>query len=208
MYFIPNPFIPNTIMYKTGDLAKYLPNGEISYAGRVDNQVKIRGLRIELDEIENAILEFDDIENCIVAVKTDNTDRQYIVAYLITTNMISFSKLRKHLKDILPQYMIPTYFVILDKIPYLPNGKINKKALPTPKITTDDVESNYIPPKTDLEIKIVNIFQNLLSVSPIGINDNFFELGGDSLNAINLSAKIYSKFNIEIFVNINKSIFT
>ena len=188
--FIENPFIPNTIMYKTGDLAKYLPNGEISYAGRVDNQVKIRGLRIELDEIENAILEFDDIENCIVAVKTDNTDRQYIVAYLITTNMISFSKLRKHLKDILPQYMIPTYFVILDKIPYLPNGKINKKALPTPKITTDDVESNYIPPKTDLEIKIVNIFQNLLSVSPIGINDNFFELGGDSLLAINLQIEL------------------
>jgi len=203
--FISNPFIQNAIMYKTGDLAKFLPNGEISYVGRIDNQVKIRGLRIELDEIEKAILGFESIENCIISVKTDNTNRQFIVAYLITTNTISFNKLRNYLKNILPKYMIPTYFVILDKIPYLPNGKINKNALPTPKIATNEMEQNYIPPKTDLEIKIVNIFQNLLSVSPIGINDNFFELGGDSLLAINLQIELTKFTNAvtysDIFLN-------
>ena len=188
--FVPNPFIPNTLMYRTGDLAKYLNNGEISYVGRIDNQVKIRGLRIELDEIEKTILNYENIENCIISVKNDKTDRQFIVAYLITNNTISINKLRNHLQKILPKYMIPTHFVILDKIPYLPNGKINKNALPTPKITNEDSNSNYLPPKTNLEIQIVNIFQNLLSISPIGIHDNFFELGGDSLLAINLQIEL------------------
>ena len=203
--FITNPFLENSIMYKTGDLAKFLPNGELSYIGRIDNQVKIRGLRIELDEIEKSILKFKHIEKCIISAKKDSNDRQYIIAYLVINNRISIHNLREFLKEMLPKYMIPTYFVILDEIPYLPNGKINKKALPDPDIKNQVSTQKYIAPKTKLEIQIVNIFQNLLSVTPIGMKDNFFELGGDSLLAINLQIELSKITNTitysDIFLN-------
>lgn len=203
--FIQNPFLENSIMYKTGDLAKFLPNGELSYIGRVDNQVKIRGLRIELDEIEKCILKFNNIEKCIISAKKDVNDRQYIIAYLLINSRISIHNLREFLKELLPKYMIPTYFVILDEIPYLPNGKIDKKSLPEPDVKNQVSSQKYIAPKTKLEIQIVNIFQNLLSVTPIGIKDNFFELGGDSLLAINLQIELSKITNAitysDIFLN-------
>jgi fengycin family lipopeptide synthetase D len=202
--FMQNPFIENSIMYKTGDLAKYLKNGELYYIGRVDNQVKIRGLRIELDEIEKCILKYKNIEKCIITAKNDSNNRQYIVAYLLVNDRISVHNLREFLKEQLPKYMIPTYFVFLDEIPYLPNGKIDKKSLPEPDVNKQII-NNYVAPKTDLEIKIVNIFQNLLSISPIGVNDNFFELGGDSLLAINLQIELAKITNTityaDIFLN-------
>lgn len=203
--FIPNPFINNSIMYKTGDLAKFLPDGELDYIGRIDNQVKIRGLRIELDEIEKAILKYKNIEKCIISAKKDDDERQFIIAYLLVNKRISIHNLREFLKELLPKYMIPTYFVILDSIPYLPNGKIDKKSLPEPDMENELTHQKYIAPKTKLEIQIVNIFQNLLSISPIGIKDNFFELGGDSLLAINLQIELSKITNAityaDIFLN-------
>lgn len=185
--FIKSPF-DNSTIYRTGDLVKYLPNGEIDYIGRIDNQVKIRGLRIELGEIESCILKYPNVDKCVITATKDMNDRQFIVAYLTVKDRISTNKLREFLKDMLPKYMVPSYFVILDEMPYLNNGKINKKALPSPVINSSSTE--YIAPKGRLQLQITNIFQSLLSVSPIGINDNFFELGGDSLLAINLQIEL------------------
>lgn len=185
-------------MYKTGDLGKYLSNGEIYYIGRIDNQIKIRGLRIELDEIENCILKYPHIDKCIITSDVDNNSRQFIVAYLTVTDRISTNKLRMYLKTLLPKYMIPSYFVILDKLPYLNNGKINKKALPKPDLNAICTEKvKYVAPSNRLELQITNVFQSLLSISPIGIDDNFFELGGDSLLAINLQVELL-KLNLNI----------
>lgn len=175
-------------MYKTGDLAKFLPNGELSYIGRIDNQIKIRGLRIELDEIENKILEFPSINKTILLAQTDSNNRTFLVAYLTVKDKISITKLREHLRKYLPKYMIPSYFEILDEFPYLPNGKVNKKALPAPKIQQSTQE--YIPARNEMDKKILEIFEKLLNLSPISITDNFFELGGDSLLAINLQIEL------------------
>ena len=189
--FVQDIFYPNERMYQTGDLATYLPNGEIHYIGRVDNQIKIRGLRIELDEIENCILQYPNIDKCIISSDVDSNNRQFIVAYLTVTDRISINKLRMFLKTLLPKYMVPSYFIILDKIPYLNNGKINKKALPKVDLTSSNaMATTYVAPRNKLELQITSIFQSLLSISPIGINDNFFELGGDSLLAINLQVEL------------------
>ncbi len=183
--YTPNSKRP---MYRTGDLAKFLPNGEIMYLGRIDNQIKIRGLRIELDEIENKILEYPKIKKAIIIAKTDNNNRKYLVAYLTVKDRISINKLREHLRKYLPKYMVPAYFEILDEFPYLPNGKVNKKVLPEPHMQLNSQE--FIPARNDLDKKILQLFEKLLNISPIGITDNFFELGGDSLLAINLQIEI------------------
>ncbi len=204
--YLKNPFVRNSIMYKTGDICKYKKDGEIYCMGRIDNQVKIRGLRIELDEIEKCILKYNNIDKCIVTGDKDENERQFIVAYLTITNRISTNKLREFLKSLLPRYMIPSYFVVLDKIPYLNNGKVNKKALPKVDITyKKDKKTEYVAPRGNLELQLVSAFQNILAISPIGIDDNFFELGGDSLLAINLQVELMKmKINVtyaELFEN-------
>lgn len=190
-------------MYRSGDLAKYLPNGNIMYVERIDNQVKIRGLRIELDEIENKILEYPNVKKAVILAKTDNNNRKYIVAYLTVKERISINKLREYLRKYLPKYMIPSYFEILDEFPYLASGKVNKKILPPPKMQNTNQE--FIPARNDLDKKILYIFENLLNLSPIGITDNFFELGGDSLLAIKLQIELMKISNeityADIFLN-------
>lgn len=204
--FIQDIFHPNEKMYKTGDLAKFLDNGELCCLGRVDNQIKIRGLRVELDEIEKNILKYPNIDKCIISAQEDNNKRQYIVAYLTVIDKISINKLRAYLKNILPQYMLPSYFIILDKIPYLNNGKVNKKALPKTKYEKSEEEKAlYVAPMNKTEFELVNVFQKLLSISPIGIDDNFFELGGDSLLAMNLQVELlklnYKITYSDVFIN-------
>lgn len=196
--FLPDCFVPNEIMYKTGDLAKELPNGEIHYIGRIDNQIKIRGLRIELGEIESCILKYPNIDKCVITANTDANHRQYITAYITVTDRISINKLRMFLSELLPKYMLPSYFMILSEFPYLNNGKIDKKALPKPEVNKIHTKkSNYVAPTNKLELQIASVFQSLLSISPIGIDDNFFELGGDSLLAINLQVELL-KLNLSI----------
>ena len=187
--FIPNPFIENTIMYKTGDICKYLPNSEIDYLERADNQVKIRGLRIELGEIEAKLMSHRSIEKAIVIKQTMN-NRDFISAYFTIKKKVNISELRKNLSKYLPKYMVPSYFTVLDDFPYTPNGKINKKALPLPNEILSSSGEEYVAPKTDLQIKLVNMFEQILNISPIGINDNFFELGGDSILAMNLNIEL------------------
>ena len=188
--FISNPFIPNSIMYKTGDLCMMLPSGEIQYLERIDNQVKIRGLRIELGEIEAKISSYPNIQKSCVIKQTIN-NRDFISAYFTVNKRINISELRKYLSGILPKYMVPSYYTVLDDFPYTPNGKINKKVLPLPKEILGATEANtYVAPKTDLEKKLVSIWEKILNTSPIGLNDNFFELGGDSILAMNLNIEL------------------
>lgn len=194
--FMQDIFKPNLIMYKTGDLVKFLPSGELDYIGRIDNQVKIRGLRIELDEIEKWIMRYDNINKVVLSSSTDKKGRQYLVAYITVKNRISINELKMYLSKHIPKYMVPTHFIILNKFPYLPNGKIDKKMLPLPN---EDITSNkkFVAPTNNLEIKICKIFENLLSVSPISTYDNFFDIGGDSLLAMALQLELL-KFNIHI----------
>ena len=186
--YLKNPF-KNNIMYKSGDLCKYDKNGNIYCLGRTDNQIKIRGMRIELEEIENKILEFPGIKK-VKVIKQIVGNREIISAYFIPFKKIRIPELRRYLYSCLPKYMIPSYFTPVDEFPYTPNGKIDQKSLPIPKGVLQSEHSNYIAPKTDLEIKLVSIWESILNTKPIGIKDNFFELGGDSVLAMSLTIQL------------------
>lgn len=192
--FINNPYIKDDIIYNTGDLASWNDNGEINCLGRSDFQVKVRGLRIELGEIEKQMLEYPGIIKSVVNVKNDNLDRQMLCGYFVANTRVSISDLRNHLSKYLPSYMIPSYLMQLDDFTYTPNGKVDKKALPAPKI---EVNKTIIAPETPLEKLIASLFEELLGVSPISINDNFFEIGGDSILALKLQMKLLNN-NINI----------
>lgn len=188
----------NKILYKTGDLGYYCNNGEIMCLGRCDNQVKIRGLRIELEEIENEILNFEEIDNCVVVKKISKEGHEFLCAYFKSSNKININTIRSSLQSKLPKYMVPQYFVELDEIPYTPNGKIDRKKLPMPNIKVKNKE--IVLPRNDTDKVLIDLLKDMINVQNISIEDSFFELGGDSLTAINLCTKIYSKFNVQIFV--------
>ena len=198
--FVYNPFIPNTIMYKTGDIGLYKENGEIICLGRVDHQVKLRGLRIELSEIENVLIEHFSISNCIVVKKISNDNHEFLCAYYTSDEIINENNLRSVLKSKLPNYMVPQFFVKLDKLPYTPNGKIDKKALPD--IDFDKIKSNkeITKPRNEIDNILISSLVDLLKIKNISINDSFYDLGGDSLVAIQLCSIIYHKLNVQISI--------
>ncbi|MTJ08953.1 non-ribosomal peptide synthetase [Anabaena sp. UHCC 0204] len=195
--FIENPFNSNNKLYKTGDLARYLANGQIEYLGRIDNQVKVRGFRIELGEIEAVINAYPDVNQGVVISRVDSPGNQRLVAYLVTKDGFDLPQLRDLLKLQLPDYMIPATFVVLDSLPLTPNGKIDKKALPAPEIDLSK-EKEFVPPQTPTEEMIANIFATVLNVQLVGIHDNFFELGGHSLLATQVISRLRKAFEIEI----------
>lgn len=193
--FIPNPFAGGKL-YKTGDLVRYLADGNIEYLGRIDNQVKLRGLRIELGEIQTILDSHPQINQSVVIIQTDSEDNQRLVAYIASQHQaLTPKELRQFLQPKLPAYMIPSAFVILPEFPLNPNGKVDLKKLPLPNETAL-VESVYVAPRNPTETILVNIWQEVLSLAKIGINDNFFELGGHSLKAITLVSKIQEKMGI------------
>ncbi|NOU17175.1 MAG: amino acid adenylation domain-containing protein [Bacteroidales bacterium] len=183
-------------MYRTGDLARWLPDGNIEFLGRMDNQVKIRGYRIELGEIENAILKSNKIKECVVIVREDNGEK-YLCAYVVCKADFDQQTLRDHLSKLLPDYMIPSYFVVMDELPLTANGKVNRKALPTPDVKAS-VE--YTPPSNETEEKLVEIWSEVLNISKemISVIENFFVLGGNSLKAILLINRIRKVFEVEV----------
>ena len=187
--FIPNPFLEGVTMYRSGDLGKYLEDGNILCLGRSDHQIKIRGLRIELEEIESVLLKYPNIIKVAVTKQTLQ-NREFISAYYVSDKRISVTELRKYLSSYLPKYMVPSYYTALDDLPYTPNGKVDKKLLPLPSDIIDSNKDDYEAPKTDIQKQIVSLFENVLNTKPIGINDNFFELGGDSLLAMNLNMEL------------------
>ncbi len=197
--FIENPFILEQKMYKTGDLARWLPDGNIEFLGRIDHQVKIRGFRIELGEIESQLLKYEGISEVIVIAKEDKNKSSYLCGYICGEREYSISELREHLSKELPDYMLPAYFIQLNKLPLNINGKIDYKALPEPdgNINTG---IEYIAATNEIEEKLVSIWNEVLGVEKIGINDNFFELGGHSLKAIKIVSIIQKELMAEISV--------
>ncbi|MFH6945170.1 amino acid adenylation domain-containing protein [Flavobacterium sp. FlaQc-50] len=196
--FIPSPFNSQKRAYRTGDLAKWLPNGEISYLGRIDNQVKIRGNRIELGEIETRIQEFDYVEHVAVLVKGDSTLRKYLVAYVISKPGYTQELLFDHLKDSLPDYMIPSRIIELDSFPLTNSGKLNRKALSD--LEEETAVSSYEAPRNEMESELVSIWEEVLNQNKIGIRDNFFWIGGDSILSIRLISKINKKFDVSLTI--------
>ncbi len=184
-------------MYRTGDLTRWLPDGNIEYLGRIDNQVKVRGFRIELGEIENQLLRHKGIKEAVVIAREDHNGDKYLCAYVVSDFDFNTLEIRAFLAEELPEYMIPSYFVEMDEIPHTSSGKINRKALPEPEgnIITG-VE--YVAPITELEEKLATIWSEILRVEKVGIQDNFFELGGHSLKATTMSARIMKELKVEL----------
>ncbi|KWC26759.1 non-ribosomal peptide synthetase [Burkholderia ubonensis] len=188
--FIADPFsaAPHARLYRTGDLARYRVDGNIEFLGRIDHQVKLRGLRIELGEIEATLREHPSVADCVVIAKTDG-DRTFLIAYVATASA-DVAELRGYLSGRLPGYMVPSRFVALPSLPLLPNGKINRKALPVPAYPVDEARPDA-PAVTPREILLASIWKDVLQLPSIGIHDNFFELGGDSI----LSIQVISRAN-------------
>ncbi|MBW4507955.1 MAG: amino acid adenylation domain-containing protein [Scytonematopsis contorta HA4267-MV1] len=187
--FIPNPFNhqQESRLYKTGDLARYLPNGDIEYLGRIDNQVKILGFRIELGEIEAVLNTHPQIQQAVVIATEDILGNKRLVAYVVTTNLTPH-QLREFLKPKLPEYMMPSVFVTLDTLPLTANGKIDRKALPAPDGEISR-EQEYVAPRTKTEKILTNIWQELLLKEKVSIHDNLFEIGGDSILSIQVVSR-------------------
>ncbi|MEG4497438.1 amino acid adenylation domain-containing protein [Microcoleus sp. F10-C6] len=225
--FIPNPFINNeedglenaedrsvssllpssffllpssNRLYKTGDLARYLPDGNIEYLGRTDNQVKIRGFRIEMGEIEAVLVGHPDVSQAAIAVQLDASGNKCLAAYAVSRpgQILAAGTLRSFLQERLPDYMIPAGFVFLDALPLNPNGKVDRRALATQKWQSSDAAPNEtiaVAPRDQLELQVTEIWQQVLGINSIGIRDNFFEVGGHSLLAAHLLAEIEKVFD-------------
>ena len=190
--FIPNPFSKEaTRLYKTGDLARYLPSGDIEYIGRIDNQVKVRGFRIELGEIEAVISQYPAMRETVVVVREDSVNSQRIVAYVVaqTEQTLTIDELRRFLESKLPNYMVPAVFVTLEALPLTPNGKVDRKALPAPDTARSELDKQLVAPRNSIEAKLTEIWAEVLDVELVGIFDNFFEIGGDSIFATIVIAK-------------------
>jgi amino acid adenylation domain-containing protein len=197
--FIPNPFgAPGTRLYRTGDLARYLPDGNIVFLGRLDFQVKIRGFRIELGEIQSALELLPAVSQSIVIAHQDSSGDKRLVAYLLTHQSISIAEIRDALRQRLPDYMIPSVFIILEAMPLTPNGKIDRQALPAPPTARDALEDSYTPPRTQVEEMLAHIWAQVLGLDRVGIDDNFFSIGGHSLLATRAMSRINSSFQIDL----------
>ncbi|MGA9379611.1 MAG: condensation domain-containing protein, partial [Phormidium sp.] len=175
------------LLYKTGDLARYLPDGNIEYLGRIDNQVKIRGFRIELGEIESILGQHPQVQASVVIAREDIPGNKRLVAYIIpkAEARLSNSEVRQYLKAVLPEYMIPSAFVILESFPLTPNGKVDRRALPKPE-SRAGIDTSIVVPRTPVEETLAQIWKQVLGVEQVSIHDNFFELGGDSILSIQI----------------------
>ena len=198
--FMKDPFQSDeeNRLYKTGDLGRWLADGSIEFLGRIDHQVKIRGFRIELGEIENQLLKLDGLKEAVVLARVDTTEDKYLCAYLIAEKEFSTNEIRQHLSVNLPEYMIPSYFIQLEKLPLTANGKLDLKALPEPE---GRVETDYVAPQNELEEILAGIWGEVLGKERIGIDDNFFELGGHSLKATGIVLRIHKVLNVALSLN-------
>jgi acyl carrier protein len=201
--FISDPFspTPGARLYKTGDLARFLPDGNIEYLGRVDHQVKIRGFRIELGEIEGALASHPAVREAAVMAREDVAGEKRLVVYYTASNAngkaTGVAELRSHLSGKLPEYMVPAAYVRIERMPLTANGKLDRKALPMPQGDAYAVRG-YEAPQGEMETRLAQIWADVLKISRVGRNDNFFELGGHSLLAMQVMARIRHNFNLEL----------
>jgi len=207
--FIANPFCeeissfgPSNLLYKTGDLGRYLPDGNIELIGRIDNQVKIRGFRIELAEIEAVLSQHPAVRESVVLVWEETNARKRLVAYVVPdareqNSSLSSSELRQFLQERLPEYMVPSAFVLLEKLPLTPNGKLDRRALPQ-KYDHVFEETAFIEPQTPTEKELAQIWMAILELEKVGINESFFAIGGHSLMAMQLVSRVRMRFGVEL----------
>ncbi|NEQ65236.1 MAG: amino acid adenylation domain-containing protein, partial [Symploca sp. SIO2D2] len=212
--FISNPFdnSKSTKLYKTGDLVRYLPDGNIEFISRIDHQVKVRGYRIETGEIEATLTQHPSVKETVVLATEDNLGNQRLVAYLVrdaetiassnpeVSETEQIKKLKQYLQERLPEYMIPSGFVMLSQLPLTPNGKVDRKALPVPDLASS-VTTEYVAPETETQKALAQIWQEVLGVEKVGINDNFFDLGGHSLMATQVVSRVRQTLAMEIAVS-------
>jgi amino acid adenylation domain-containing protein len=200
--FVKNPFVKGKRMYKSGDLAKWLPDQNIEFFGRKDNQVKIRGYRIEIEEVKKKILSFKDIKDVVIIPKEDEKAEKVLCAYFVSDIEISRSDLREYLSGLLPDYMIPSFFTQLDRFPLTRSGKIDRKKIFQMEYRSDAKE-NYIPPRNDLEKKLAEIWSEILGIesNKIGIDSDFIELGGHSVKATIMVSKLFKTLNVKILLS-------
>jgi tyrocidine synthetase III len=190
---------PDRLLYRTGDLVKWRPDGKIEFLGRIDHQVKVRGFRIELGEIENRLLNHDDVKEALVMAKDAEAGEKFLCAYIVSHSRqpIPEAELRAYIAAELPDYMVPAYIIQLERMPLNPNGKVDRKALPEPDVSAKE---NHVPPQTDTEIKVAEIIAGVLGLdkAQVGKYDNFFLLGGHSLKAATLVGQIHKVFSVEM----------
>ncbi|HEX8174593.1 MAG TPA: amino acid adenylation domain-containing protein, partial [Pyrinomonadaceae bacterium] len=191
--FIPHPFSlePGSLLYNTGDRGRYWADGNIEFLGRVDHQVKVRGFRIELGEIEAVLSEHPATREAVVVAREDVSGEKRLVSYLVLHEGCAptVSELRQFVKQKLPDYMVPSAFIILQQLPLTPNGKLDRRALPAPEGERPDLSADYQPPRDEVERELARIWKEVLAVEQVGIHDNFFELGGDSILSIQIISR-------------------
>lgn len=200
--FVPHPFSPSlgTRLYKTGDLVRYLPSGEIEFCGRIDQQVKLRGFRIELGEIETVLSQHMNVCEAVVVPWEDEPGDKRLAAYVSPhpEQTLPASELRRFLQEKLPEYMIPSAFIVRQTLPLTPSGKIDRRALPPPGTSCPELEAAYVAPQTELEQAIATIWQKVLNVERVGVHDSFFELGGHSLLLVQVHSQLYERFKTDL----------
>ncbi|HEY6186814.1 MAG TPA: amino acid adenylation domain-containing protein, partial [Pyrinomonadaceae bacterium] len=200
--FVPHPYSaePGQRLYKTGDLARYLPDGNIEFIGRNDAQVKVRGFRIELGEIEATLGSHASVQDAVVLARDEGRGDKRLVAYVATgeAQPLTPGELRRHLKEKLPEYMMPSAFVMLEKLPLTPNGKVDRQALPALDHERPELDATFATPQTPTEEMLAGIWADVLKLERIGIDDDFFELGGHSLLATQLISRVREIFHVEL----------
>ena len=194
--FVPDPFsrIPGGRLYKTGDLARFVGDGELEFIGRVDQQVKVRGFRIELGEIETVLGRHPGVREAVVAAPGGKR----LIAYMVTREQLTTSEMRDYLKRTLPEYMVPSSFVVLDSLPLTATGKVDRNALPVPEQVRPELDHAYVAPRTAVEEVLCGVFSEVLQIEPVGVRDSFFELGGHSLLATQISSRVREAFQVEL----------
>jgi hypothetical protein len=199
--FVPDPFAttPGARVYKTGDLARYRPDGTIQFLGRLDFQVKVRGFRIELGEIESVLERHPAVRQAVVLAREDRSGQKQLLAYLVcATEPTSEMDLHGHLRANLPDYMVPSVFVMLDAFPLTPNGKVDRRALPDPERTRPESGGLYVAPRSPVEQALASIWANVLRIERVGMNDHFFYMGGNSLLATRVMAQVRQVLGVEL----------
>ena len=199
--FQPHPFsaIPGARLYRTGDLARYDATGQIEFLGRLDQQVKVRGFRIELGEIESALTAHSEVRECVVTASEVVPGDWGLIAYMVPVSEApTVEGLRKYLKQRLPDYMCPTFFVTLAELPHLPNGKIDRRSLPLPSSSRPELTREFVSPRNEIESELAKIWIAVLRVERVGVHDNFFELGGHSLLATQVISRIRAGLGVEL----------
>jgi len=200
--FIPHPFSekPGTRLYKTADIAAYQPDGNLEFLGRRDQQVKLRGYRIELGEVETTLIQYPSVQEAVVLLREDRSGEKRMVAYVVVEQdyPLLIATLRNHLRQQLPNYMIPSAFVTLDALPLTIHGKVDRQALPIPDEDTVEHAEQFVAPTTPLESLLQHLWQDVLRVKPVGLHDNFFMLGGHSLLAFKLMIRIREDLQVTL----------